>query len=142
MYAPRGRAAWLGTSALLLSLGALSGCDVGARANECGAVVRALTLPKTTKPTSSNPAALTAAAEDFQAAGQRLAALEGLRPELAPIATDVATQLQTAAKELRTAARARKADRAPEYAAARTRAQEARRALTALSQRFAAICTH
>jgi hypothetical protein len=118
----------------------LSGCGVGARATECAEVTRTLTLPKPAKSKTSSATLLSAAAKEFDEASTRAKALTNLRPELAPIAAEAATHFATFAKELRSAARARKAERAPDYAAARQRTDEIRRAMTALAQRFDAIC--
>jgi hypothetical protein len=125
-----------------VALGALAlwGCGVGARATECAEVTRTLTLPKPAKPKTSSAALLLEAAKEFDAASKRAQALTNLRPELAPIATEAVAHFATFARELRSAARARKAERAPDYAAARQRTEEARRAMTALAQRFDAIC--
>lgn len=126
--------------AVVLGTLALSGCGVGARATECEEVTRTLTLPKPTKAKTSNATLLSAAAEEFDEASTRAQALTNLRPELGAIATEAATHFATFAKELRSAARARKAERAPDYAAARQRTEETRRAMNALAQRFDAIC--
>lgn len=118
----------------------LPGCGVGARASECAEVAQALTIPKPDRAKTSSPALLTGAAKEFDAASARAKALTGLRPELASIAREAATHFATFAKELRSAARARKAERAPDYAASQKRSDEARRALTVLTERFDATC--
>lgn len=118
----------------------LSGCGVEARATECEKMTRTLTLPKPAKPKTSSATLLSAAAKEFDAASARAKALTNLRPELVPIASEAAAHFAAFARELRSAARARKAERAPDYATARQRTEETRRALNALAQRFDAIC--
>lgn len=126
----------------LVLLACASGCNVRARAAECERVVQALHIQTPSKRKGSSAQQLTHAAREFEAASKRSSALTGLSPELEPLAREASVHLTTSVRELRAAARARKANRASDYAAARARSDEARRALSDVASRFAKVCAH
>jgi|GEM_PF-2537489 len=130
--------AWRGALALLL-VSFSTGC-MQERAAHCSRVAKALVTPQPKKAQTSRADELLLAAREFTAAAGRLAAIGPLSPELDAIAKAVQRELGNASAAIEAAATARKAVRQPDYAAARQRAEDARRALLELSTRFAQLC--
>ena|SRR5688572_19744286 len=129
---------------LLLTLAAAAaiGCSLGDKASACGRVAEVLTLPEPTKPKTASASHLERAAKSFRKAAIEAKKLEQLPDDLRAIADQAAHQLTAAARQLDLAARAHTADKASEYAAARLKIEEARRALADVSTRFGKLCSH
>jgi len=126
----------------LLVSAALTGCVSRQRTLACERVVEALTVQPPKKGKTSNPAHLARAAERFEGAAARAAALTELPPEIAALSKEASQVLNTAAGQLRAAARARKASHGPDYATAKQKAEGARRALADVGARFDKVCNH
>jgi hypothetical protein len=132
-------------SRAVIALAALAlmatGCGVTERAAACDKIAQAVLVPGPKKRRTARTEELQKVAHTLQDAATRLTKVGPLPADLTPIADATQKALVTFAHELDSAAKARKRERAPEYAAARTKTEEARRQLVDLGRRFEQACS-
>jgi hypothetical protein len=117
-----------------------SGCGAFERSAACGKVAESFVVPSPKKRRTARTEDLIKVAADFRDAAKRLTAVGALPKDIAPIAGGLAAELNVFATGLEGAAQAKKKSRAPEYAAARLQAEEARQKLTDLARLFGEVC--